>query len=314
MKIDFRALWKKILNPPTWAKILTFIVTVISAVLSLVIVALGFENTALAIVAYILFGIAGVSLAYSVYLIIPLFPKMKASITAWMENQEFTYLLLRNFGFRTVIFAIGSFAMSLLFSGFNAYMGIVNRSIWYGALAAFYIALAFIRGGVLTYHSKKIGKQKDTQNDEYVKAKVYRNSGIITLILNIALSAAIAQMIFSGAHFTYIGWTIFAYAAYAFYKITMSIISFIRAHKQTDLTVRAIRNINLVDALVSILALQTALLTMFSEEGVNISLMNTLTGIAVSVISISIGIYMIVSANKKMKELQKENINNEQSI
>ena len=314
MKIDFRALWKKILNPPTLAKILTFIVTIISATLSLVIVALGFENTALAIVAYILFGIAGVSLAYSVYLIIPLFPKMKASITAWMENHEFTYLLLRNFGFRTVIFAIGSFAMSLLFSGFNAYMGIVNRSIWYGALAAFYIALAFIRGGVLTYHSKKIGKQKDTQNDEYVKAKVYRNSGIITLILNIALSAAIAQMIFSGAHFTYIGWTIFAYAAYAFYKITMSIISFIRAHKQTDLTVRAIRNINLVDALVSILALQTALLTMFSEEGVNISLMNTLTGIAVSVISISIGIYMIVSANKKMKELQKEKTNNEQSI
>ena len=314
MKIDFRALWNKILNPPTWAKILTFIVTVISAVLSLVIVALGFENTALAIVAYILFGIAGVSLAYSVYLIIPLFPKMKASITVWMENHEFTYLLLRNFGFRTVIFAIGSFVMSLLFSGFNAYMGIANRSIWYGALAAFYIALAFIRGGVLTYHSKKIGKQKDTQNDEYVKAKVYRNSGIITLILNIALSAAIAQMIFSGAHFTYIGWTIFAYAAYAFYKITMSIISFIRAHKQTDLTVRAIRNINLVDALVSILALQTALLTMFSEEGVNISLMNTLTGIAVSVISISIGIYMIVSANKKMKELQKENISNEQSI
>lgn len=314
MKIDFRALWKKILNPPTWAKILTFVATIISATLSIVIVALGFENRALAIVAYILFGIAGVSLAYSVYLIIPLFPKMKASITAWMENHEFTYLLLRNFGFRTVIFAIGSFAMSLLFSAFNAYMGIVNRSIWYGALAAFYIALAFIRGGVLTYHGKKIGKQQNMQNDEYVKAKVYRNSGIITLILNIALSAAIAQMIFSDAHFTYIGWTIFAYAAYAFYKITMSIISFIRAHKQTDLTVRAIRNINLVDSLVSILALQTALLTMFSEEGVNISLFNTLTGIVVSVCSIAIGIYMIVSANKKMKELQKENTNNEQSI
>ena len=314
MKIDFCALWKKILYPPTWAKILTFIVTVISAILSLVIVALGFENSTLAIVAYILFGVAGVSLAYSVYLIIPLFPKMKTGITSFLEKHEFTYLLLRNFGFRTVIFAIGSFAMSLLFSGFNAYMGIVNRSIWYGALAAFYIALAFIRGGVLTYHGKKIGKQQNMQNDEYVKAKVYRNSGIITLILNIALSAAIAQMIFSDAHFTYIGWTIFAYAAYAFIRVTASIISFIKAHKQTDLTIRAIRNINLVAALVSILALQTALLTMFSEEGVNISLMNTLTGIAVSVISISIGIYMIVSANKKMKELQKEKTNNEQSI
>ena len=143
---------------------------------------------------------------------------------------------------------------------------------------------------------------------------MYRNSGVITLLLNIALSAAIAQMIFSGEHFSYMGWTVFAYAAYAFYKITASIISFIKAHKQTDLTVRAIRNINLVDALVSILALQTALLTMFSEGEVNISLFNTLTGIAVSFSSVAIGIYMIVSANKKIKEIQKENNQNEQSI
>ena len=312
MKIDFRSLWKKILNPPTWAKVLTFIITLLSATLSLVMVGLGLENGALAIIAYILFGVAGISLAYSVYLIIPLFPKMKSGIIAWMEKREFTYLLLRNFGFRTVIFAIGSFLMSLLFSGFNAYMGIKNRSIWYGALAAFYIALAFLRGGVLAYHKSRIGKK--TQNDEYVKAKVYRNSGIITLILNIALSSAIAQMIFSSAHFTYMGWTIFAYAAYAFYKITMSIIALIKAHKQTDLTVRAIRNINLVDALVSILALQTALLSMFSEGEINISLFNTFTGIIVSALTISIGIYMIASANKKMKELQKENNNNEQSI
>lgn len=307
MKIDFRALWNKILNPPTYVKVLTFIITLVSATLSLVMVALGLENGVLAIVAYTLFGIAGVSLTYSVYLIIPLFPKMKKAIIEWMEKRDFTHLLLRNFGFRTLIFAIGSFLMSLLFSGFNAYMGIANRSIWYGALAAFYIALAFLRGGVLVYHKNRIGKKTQSQNDEYNKAKVYRNSGIITLILNIALSSAIAQMIFSDAHFTYIGWTIFAYAAYAFYKITTAILSFIRAHKQDDLTVRAIRNINLVDALVSILALQTALLTMFSEGDINVSLFNTLTGIAVSILSVGIGIYMVVSANKKMKELQKEN-------
>ncbi|MBE5733821.1 MAG: hypothetical protein E7347_02075 [Clostridiales bacterium] len=312
MKIEFRALWKSILNPPTWAKVITFITTFLSATLSIFIVILGFENTLLSIVAYVLFGIAGLSLAYSVYLIIPLFPKMKKRIIALLESYEFTRLVLRDFGFRTVIFAIGSFAISLLFSAFNAYMGIVNRSIWYGALATFYIALALLRGGVLTYHKNRFGKRAKRQYDEYTKAKVYRNSGIITLILNLALSSAIAQMIFSDAHFTYIGWTIFAFAAYAFYKITMSIISLIKAHKQTDLTVRAIRNINLVDALVSILALQTALLTMFNEGEISISLMNTLTGSVVSVLSIAIGIYMIVSANKRMKEIQKEKEENEQ--
>ena len=314
MKIDFSSFWKKILNPPTWAKVLNFIVTILTATFSIVIVLVGFEDSSIAILAYVLFGVAGVSLTHSVYLIIPLFPKMKSGIIMWMEKRNFTYLLLRNFGFRTVIFAIGSFLMSLLFSGFNAYMGIKNRSIWYGALAAFYISLAFLRGGVLAYHKRRIGKKSQMENDDYKKAKVYRNSGIVTLVLNVALSAAIGQMIFSSAHFTYMGLTIFAYAAYAFYKITMSIIALIKAHKQEDLTVRAIRNINLVDALVSILALQTALLTMFSEGGINISLFNTFTGIVVSLLSIGIGIYMIVSANKKIKELQKETNKNEQSI
>jgi len=312
MKTDFRSLWKKILNPPTWAKVLTFIVTLLSATLSLIMVALGLESGSREIIAYILFGVAGVSLTYSVYLIIPLFPKMKRGITSLMEKHEFTHLLLRNFGFRTVIFAIGSFLMSLLFSGFNAYMGIKNRSIWYGALAAFYIALAFLRGGVLAYHKKKIGKKM--QDDELVRARVYRNSGIITLILNIALSSAIAQMVFSGEHFSYLGWTVFAYAAYAFYKITTSVISFIRAHRQDDLTVRAIRNINLVDALVSILALQTALLTTFSEEGMDVSAFNTVTGVVVSLLSVGIGVYMIISANKKIKYLRKENNTSERTI
>ena len=305
MKIDFRAFWKKILNPPTFIKVLTFIITLVSATLSLIIVSLGIENGVVAIISYALFGVAGVSLTYSVYLLIPLFPKIKTGIISWLEKREFTRLLLRNFGFRTVIFSIGSFLMSLLFSGFNAYMGIKNRSIWYGALATFYIALALLRGGVLLYHKRK---RANEQNDEYNKIKVYKNSGIITLILNVALSSAIAQMIFNSEHFTYMGLTIFAYAAYAFYKITMSIIALIKAHKQEDLTVRAVREINLVDALVSILALQTALLTTFSEGDTNISLFNTLTGIVVSALSISIGIYMIVSANKKMKELQKETI------
>lgn len=315
MKIDFRAIWKKILYPPTWVKVLTYIITFLSCVGSLLMLLVDYNGNALAIVAYTLFGIAGLSLAYTVYFVIPLFPKMKTGIITWLESREFTRLLLRNFGFRTIITAIGSFLMSLLFSAFNAYMGIANRSIWYGALATYYIALALLRGGVLIYHKNKLGKKNlDFSRDEYTKARIYRNSGIITLILNLALSSAIAQMIFSNAHFSYFGWTIFAYAAYAFYKITVAIISFIKAHKQTDLTIRAIRNINLADALVSILALQTALLTMFSEGEINISLFNTLTGIVVSLSTIAIGIYMIVSATNKMKEIQKEKIHNEQSV
>ena len=312
MKIDFRSFFSRILNPPFWAKILTFTVSVISAIGAVLMLFLDYQTGVLSIIAYTLFGVAGLSLAYSVYLIIPLIPKIKNGVTALLYKYELTRLISTNFGVRTLVFAIGSFIMSIFTSALNAYMGIVNRSIWYGSLAGFYVLLALIRGGVLTYHKNRLFKNKNTTTAEIEKAKVYRNCGIITLVLNVALSASIAQMIFNGEHFSYVGWTVFAYAAYAFYKITTSIISFIKAHKQEDLTVRAIRNINLVDAFVSILALQTALLTSFNTGEIDVSLMNTFTGIVVSAVSIGIGIYMIVYARKKIKLLQKERKKNEQ--
>ena len=185
MKSSFHKLFNAIKNPPLWAKVITFIITIFSATLSIVMVINGSNNSALMVISYILFSVAGISLFYSVYLIIPLIPKIKRGIILLMEKSQFTHLLLRSFGFRTVIFAIVSFIMSLLFSCFNAYMGIVNKSIWHGALAGFYISLACLRGGVLLYHKNRIAKK--TQNNQYNMAKVYRNSGIITLILNVAL-------------------------------------------------------------------------------------------------------------------------------
>lgn len=274
--------------------------------------AVDYDGNALAILAYSLFAIAAVSLAYAVYLIIKIIPTAKRDITELLEKNAFTQRMIKNYGFRTVVFAIGSFTVSAAFGAFNGYMGISRRSVWYGALSAYYIFLAFLRGGILVYHKRKARENKRIEvNGEAEKAKVYRNSGIILLVLNAALSSAIAQMIFSDAHFSYFSWTIFAYAAYAFYKITMSIINLVKAHKYPDLTVRAIRDVNLADATVSILALQTALLTTFSSEEVNVSLFNTLTGSAVSVFTIALGIYMIVSATKIIKESRKEDIKNE---
>lgn len=303
--------WTKFLlalkNPPLWVKTVSFLTTIITAIASLLLLLIDCEELFFSILSYTLFGVAGISLAYTVYISVLIFPTIKIRTFSTLQKWKFTRLLLENYGFRSVIFAIGSFIMSIAFSVFNAYMGIMNSSIWYGALASYYIALAFLRGGILTYHKGRIRKKNINYKDELQKAKIYRNSGIILLILNVALSSAIAQMIFDSAHFTYVGLTIFAFATYAFYKITMSIINTFRANKQSDLTIKAMSNVNLADATVSILALQTALLITFDEGSVNISLFNTLTGIAVSAFSIGLGIYMIVKANKIIKLLKENN-------
>ena len=294
----------KFKSPPKWAAILNGLITFSACVGSLCMLLTDFSKMPMAILAYTLFGIAACSLAYSVYLLIRFAPKVKKGIIDWAEKYEFTRSLLRNYGFRTIVLTIGSFSLSIAFGIYNGVLGIMMKSIWFGALAAYYIFLALLRGSVLTYHRKKKAKKRE---DSYsTRTRVYRKCGFWLLILNVALSAAIAQMIFSNRKFEYAGWTIYAFAAYAFYKITMSIINLFKARKQTDLTVQAIRNVNLADAAVSILALQTALLGTFGSEGLNVALFNTLTGIAVSLLSIGIGVQMIAYANKKLKEIRGE--------
>lgn len=314
MKNKLRNLWEKIKNPPLWAYILTFFLCLASAVGALCMLLVDYEGNALAIIAYSLFALAAITLSYSVYLLVRFAPKVKHTIIRFMEKYDFTYLLLRNYGFRTIVFSIGSFCMSIAFAAFNAYMGIVYLSIWYGALAAYYVFLAFFRGGILWYHKGRIGKKKALrfESEELRRAQLYRNCGIVLLVLNTALSSAIAQMIFEDRFFSYGEYLVIAYATYAFYKVTMSIVNLFKARRHEDMTVQAIRNINLTDALVSILALQTALLHTFQDGTVDISVFNTFTGLLVSVTTIALGIFMIVKGQKNMKKIQSEKIHGKQ--
>ena len=102
---------------------------------------------------------------------------------------------------------------------------------------------------------------------------------------------------------------IYVSALYTFVKIGMAIHNFIKAHKQADIVTEAIRNLSLVDGAVSILALQTAMLWAFSKGEINNSLMNTLTGSAVSILTCSVAILMIIKGFKEVKRIKSENVN-----
>ncbi len=301
MKEAWRNFLQKLKNPPKWALVLTYIVCALSIAGAMCTLFIKVNTLLWDIFSYTIYAVAALSLAYTAYTIVLFAPKAKRSVIAYLERGKFTHELMQNYGFRTVIFAIGSFAMSVLFGMYNGALGIIGGSIWFGALAAYYVLLAFLRGGILLYHGKKRGKERSEEEERLKQIKTYRTSGILLLILNVSLSVAMAQMIFNDESFHYQGWTIYAFAAYAFYKITMAIYNFFKARKHDDLSVRAIRNINLMDAAVSILALQTALLHTFMQEGTDISLFNTITASAVTILGLSLVIYMLVKASKEKR-------------
>lgn len=304
-------LWKRFaqtaVKPPVWLQIITFPVMLCSCAGAIALAVIQPQAMIWEIFSYALYALAALSLAYAVYIAIPVFPRAKRWFVAQAEKREFTNTLIRNYNFRTIVFACGSFCTSIAFGVLNGYKGLFFQSIWFGALAAYYVCLAFLRGGVLFFHKNNRNDNATPNELAVAKAKNYRNCGITLLVLNVALSSAIAQMIFDDRAFSYADWTIFAYAAYAFYKLTMAIYNLFKAKRQDDLTIQAVRNVNLIDATVSILALQTALLHAFTTTDVNISLFNTLTGAAVSLFSIGVAVAMIYHGNRCTKIYATEN-------
>ena len=262
--------------------------------------------SAYVVVGYAFLGVMCVSVGYCIYGFIKIFPDLNERVLKWSENKPFWNRLFTEYGFRAILFSVGSFLINLAFAVYNGSVAIVIRSVWFGALAAYYVLLIVLRGIILVYHVFRRKAVKAGQTEEITERKdtrIYSICGVVLLLLPIALSAAILQMVRANDSFVHTGITIYAYAIYAFYKIIVSIYNFVKTRRTNEMTVRAAKNINLADAMVSILALQTAMFREFDTAGdfVNIARMNAVTGAIVCALTAALGIFMIIIAAKKTR-------------
>ena len=92
-------------------------------------------------------------------------------------------------------------------------------------------------------------------------------------------------------------------ALYAFTKVTLAIINLIKVRKTSGRVYRALRNISLADALVSIASLQRSMLVSFGDmPATDIQLFNALTGTGVCIIIALLGIEQIVTLKRINKK------------
>lgn len=255
------------------------------------------------ILAYASYGLSAVMLTYAVYIIVRFSKKAKQGFINLMKRYKITAKILDNFGYRKFVFLTLSFSGNILYALFQAAFAIISRSIWYGALAVYYIALSIVRGLVV---KSTAGVMDATDRESNLKrVKTYTGCGYSLIILNLALVSAVVQMVAQNKSFNYAGIMIYAMAAYAFCKLTFSIITAVKAKNRGDLSVQAINSISFADSLVSIFALQTAMLQVFGN-GLNVRAANALTGGGVLVIIIALGVYMVINGIKKRKQMEKE--------
>ena len=231
------------------------------------------------------YALAAAGLGYFVYTIVYLAPKIKSSTIRAMRRHRFTDNLLKDYGFRTVVFAAVGVVVNVGYTLLQTITGIAAASMWNIAIAVFYFVLIALKG--IAFLGGKRAK-----NDFEKERKIYRACGFVVGLLTLALIGIIVLMNKTNMHFEYAGFMIYAAAAYTFYKIISAAVQFSKARKRESLVVQALRNFNLADALYSVFVLQVAMIQAFgSAQDV---FANNITGAAVALLIAGIGLFMIV--------------------
>ena len=225
---------------------------------------------------------------------------IKTAVISVRRRYSLADRICRDYHYRTVLFTTAAFLVNVVYAVGNGIYGWFRQSAWLGTLAAYYFVLSVMRFGIVHYG----WKEADIDMNRKLKLKellIYRNTGILFLLNSIVLDGAVILLIHNEGGRIYPGTLIFAVAAYAFYKIIMSVVHMVKARRMKSPLLVAVRNIGYADALVSILSLQTAMLVSFNEGTLEPKVMNGISGAAVCMITSFIGIYMIYSYSKQKK-------------
>lgn len=202
--------------------------------------------------------------------------------------------------FRTDVNLYRSIAINALYIVLKLFLGIYYNAYWFVALAVYYALLVAMRLALVA----RRGKEALTVRQEWRR---YRVCGIVLLVMNQALMGIVIYMVQYGRGFRYPGVLIYAMAAYSFYAVILSIVQMVKYRRHGSPLMSAAKAINFVAALVSILALETAMLAEFGgdDEAFRV-IMTSATGGGVCVIVIGMAIYMIARAGKSLKQGEQE--------
>ena len=202
--------------------------------------------------------------------------------------------------FRAEISLYTGFAVNILYAGLKMFSGIVYGSVWFISLSVYYILLAAMRLLLLTHTLKKRGVK-----DLAAEYRRYRLCGALLVFMTLALSGIILFIIRREGGYDYPGVLIYVMAVYAFYSVISAAVNIVKFRKQASPVLSAAKAVNLTAALVSMLALETAMLNQFGsgDDMVFRQTMLAVSGGVFCAFILGMAVYMIVHGGRQAKVL-----------
>ena len=187
-----------------------------------------------------------------------------------------------------------SLAVNAFYAAGNCVIGFLAHSWWFIAVGAYYAVLTITRFSVLLIKGKANGNYD-------IELFARRITGVLLVVLSACIVGVniLSALKERGTAFHEI--IMIGIATYTFVKITVAIIGMVKAKHTASPALKTLRNISLADACVSIYTMQRSMLQSFpGMEPAEIQLFNILTGTAVWMIVLVLGINLIGGENIDM--------------
>ena len=290
-----RKLLQKLLHPPGW--VLIFVPLLSFAALAAVFIRQCPEN----ILVYLIYSLSAYSLTIWLAALLGLTKRAKSAMMGnkLMRKAAASPIMGRYFkdlAFRGSISIYQGIAVNLFYVAFRIMAAIRYASVWFLSMAVYYLVLGGLRAYLIVCYRRRTPE---------LERRCYHTTAWFLFLLNIPMGGMIVLMVRTDSGFSYPGYVIYLSALYTFYTMITSAINLIRFRRLGSPILSAAKVLHFVAAMMSILGLQTAMISRFSENGENYRrMMNAITGGFVYGIVILIAIYMLLHGRYLRKKVE----------
>lgn len=192
-----------------------------------------------------------------------------------------------------------SLAMNLLYAVLNLASGFYYGSTWLISISIYHAFLGLSYFLLLRSAGKREGLQ--TEREKRLKElHVYRFCGYLLFGIQAVMSGVMAVTVIQDKSYVYPGHIIYLTAASTFFFVVLSIINFSRFRLDNNPIVSTEKHLNLAASLMSLYALEAALLSQFGDDYTYRMMINAGLGAAISLAVLGMALSMVVRANRKL--------------
>ncbi len=291
--MDFKRIGKTILFPHVAIMLLLLPVAIVFLVYSLLYLE---PHSIVAILSYVLSF-------YTLTVWCMKLPILIAFIKVLCKENKYLQIWKADARLRVNFSLYGTLIFNIVYAIFQMGLGFYHHTFWYHSLAGYYLFLAVMRFFLLRHSRKHNPGEK--MREELIR---YRACGIIFLAMNLTFSLIVFFMVYWNRTFHHHEITTIAMAAYTFTAFILAVVNMAKYRKYQSPIFSAAKAISLASACVSMLTLESTMLTTFNNGTMSELTRRIFLGVsggAISIFVIVLAINMIISSNQKLKQTEE---------